>query len=234
MHLCFVQYLQVECSKKDKEFGFAVDPRVQIRGHDVKGDPVEWIPCLEAEHMICPNNCKDCFLVIIDCALTEKLATLEVQDGVPRSDVTVIVGNSSMKRMSEDGHIKAFFQKRHPDLRVKLNFEMEGLEAPVVILIRNGGHLGAFISLGVSRATTKLIVISSEDNNIMNNAVREGIIKKEDMIKDPRGIYDHVKIPSDSEQARWSCIGSKLHSLHSSTVDYVHETMKNFLMSLER
>merc|ERR1712051_943333 len=79
-----VEYLQLECSKKDKEFGFAVDPKDQIRGHDVKGDPVEWIPCLGTEHMICPNNCHECFLVVIDDALTKKLTELEANSGVPQ------------------------------------------------------------------------------------------------------------------------------------------------------
>ena len=57
----------------DKEFGFAVDPKVQIRGHDVRGDLVEWMPCNEREHMICPQERKECFRNMIDSALTEKL-----------------------------------------------------------------------------------------------------------------------------------------------------------------
>ena len=92
-----VQYLQLECSKKDKEFGFAVNPKLQIRGHDVRGDPVEWIACNETEHMICSEECPECFLKMIDGALTEKLTSLERDVGISLSDVTVIVNNFSRK-----------------------------------------------------------------------------------------------------------------------------------------
>ena len=190
--------------KKDKEFGFAVDPKVQIRGHDVRGDLVEWIPCNETEHMICPQECQECFLLMIDGALTEKFTTLEANVGVSLSEVTLIVSNVSHRRNPEDNRIKEFLARRHPGVKVKLNFEMEGLEAPTVILIRNGGHLGSAISLGVSRATTKLIMISTDDNEIMQKAVRENKVKKVDIVQDKRSIYDHIKIPEDSNQARWS------------------------------
>ena len=71
-----VEHLQHECSVKDKEFGFALDPRKQIRGHDVQGDPVEWIPCPEREHMICVQECQKCFLVTIEDALAELISNL--------------------------------------------------------------------------------------------------------------------------------------------------------------
>ena len=224
-----IEYLQIECSTKDKEFGFAVDPKVQIRGHAVRGEPVEWIPCLETEHMVCPNSCKECFLNVIDNALTEKLTDLEAKDGIPLADVTVIVSNSSIKRSPDDSRIKDFFRRRHPNVRVKVNFEMEGLEAPVVILIRNGGHLGSSISLGISRATTRLVIITPEESNIMDKAVREGRVKKVDIVKDPRSIYDHVKIPEDSDKARWSCVGSALHSLQENIPGHLQRVLKDFL-----
>ena len=223
-----VEYLQLECSKKDKEFGFAVDPKVQIRGHDIRGDLVEWIPCNETDHMICPQECQECFLLMIDGALTEKLAMLEANVGVSLSQVTLIVSNFSRMRTPEDNRINDFFARRHPDVNVKLNFEMEGLEAPTVILIRNGGHLGSAISLGVSRATTKLVMLSTDDNEIMEKAVCENKVKKVDIVQDKRSIYDHVKIQEDSDQARWSLVGSALHSLHTSLPGYVQKVLKNF------
>ena len=166
---------------------------------------------------------------MIDNALTEKLTDLEAKDGIPLADVTVIVSNSSIKRSPDDSRIKDFFRRRHPNVRVKVNFEMEGLEAPVVILIRNGGHLGSSISLGISRATTRLVIITPEESNIMDKAVREGRVKKVDIVKDPRSIYDHVKIPEDTDKARWSCVGSALHSLHKSIPDYAQKQLKCFL-----
>ena len=223
-----VEYLQVECSKKDKEFGFAVNPKVQIRGHDVRGDLVEWIPCNETDHMICSQECHECFLKMIDGALTEKLKTLEAKIGVFSSEVTLIVSNFSRKRTPEDNRIKEFLARKHPNINVKLNFEMEGLEAPTVILIGNGGHLGSAISLGVSRATTKLVIISTDDNEIMEKAAGENKVKKVDIVEDKRSIYDHIKIPEDSNKARWSCIGRALHSLHTSLPIYIHKILKNF------
>ena len=101
---------------------------------------------------------------------------------------------------------------------MKLNFEMEGLEASVVILIRNGGQLGSAISLGVSRATTKLVMISTDDDGILERAVAESKLKRLDIVKDGRSAYDHIKIPKDSDKARWSCIGSAFDSLHKASL----------------
>ena len=171
---------------------------------------------------------------MIDGALTEKLATLEANTGVSLSEVTLIVSNFSHKRTPEDNRIKEFLARNHQNVNVKLNFEMEGLEAPTVILIRNGGHLGSAISLGVSRATTKLIMISTDDNEIMEKAVRENKVKKVDIVQDTRRIYDLIKIPKESDQARWSLVGSALHSLHKSLPGHVQTILKNFLMNQAR
>ena len=229
-----VEHLQVACSKKDKEFGFAVDPKVQIRGHDVQGDLVEWIPCNETEHMICNQECRECFLLMINEALAEKIKILNSQDGVPLHEVTVIVSSFSRKRTPEDNRIKAFLAKSHPGVNIKLNFEMEGLEAPTVILIRNGGLLGHAISLGVSRATTKLVVISTDDNGILENAVKGKKVKKMELVLDERRAYDHVKITEDSDKARWSCIGSTLNSLHKSIPIYVQILLKQLFEEQQR
>ena len=187
-----VEYLQLQCSKKDREFGFAVDPSLQLRGHDVKGDAVEWIPCPEKEHMICPNECQECFLVMINEALTEKISTLESEVGILPADITVVVSTSQMKRIPPDNLIKDFFNRKHPNVKVKLNFEMEGLEEPVVILIRNGGHLGSTISHGISRAVTKLVVISTDDNKLMEKAVKERKMVKVNSVKDSSNDLNHI------------------------------------------
>ena len=223
-----VEHLQLECSKKEKDFGFAVNPKVQIRGHDVRGDLVEWIPCNETDHMICPQQCRECFLLMVNEALTERLETLEAEGGVDLSEVKVIVSNFSRKRTPEDNRIKEFFTRNHPSVDVKLNFEMEGLEAPTVILIRNGGYLGSAISLGVSRATTKLIMISTDDNGIMERALDQKKVRKIDTVQDRRSLYDHVKIPEGSQKERWSYIGSNLHTLQISIPNYLHSALKDF------
>ena len=78
-------------------------------------------------------------------------------------------------------------------------------------------------------ATTRLIIISSDDNDIMDKAVREGKVNKVDILIDPRIIYDHIKIPEDSDKARWSCVGSALHSLHESISGHMQKQLKGFL-----
>ena len=166
---------------------------------------------------------------MIDSALSEKLKTLEENDGVSLSDVKVIVSNISQNRNPEDNKIKDFFVRNHPGVNIKVNFEMEGLEAPVVILIRNGGQLGHAISLGVSRATTKLIIMSPDDSNIMDKAEGKGVIKRLDTVTDPRSAYDHVNIPEDSDKSRWSVIGSALHSIYKSTPVYLQKVLKDHL-----
>ena len=142
-------------------------------------------------------------------------------------DVTVIVSNISHNRRPEDNRIKEFIARSHPDVNVKVNFEMEGLEAPVVILVHNGEHLGSSISLGVSRATTKLIIMCSDDNNILNKGVEKGLLNKLETIG-----YD--KVPEDSNKARWSFIGSALHSLHGSIPGYLQKRLRNFLNNQAR
>ena len=171
---------------------------------------------------------------MINEALAEKIKILNSQDGVPLHEVTVIVSSFSRKRTPEDNRIKAFLAKSHPGVNIKLNFEMEGLEAPTVILIRNGGLLGHAISLGVSRATTKLVVISTDDNGILENAVKGKKVKKMELVLDERRAYDHVKITEDLDKARWSCIGSTLNSLHKSIPIYVQILLKRLFEEQQR
>merc|ERR1719507_2288018 len=179
----FVEYLQLECYQRDMEIGFSVHPQAQKRGHDIRGDLVEWISCPEKKHMICANNCDECFLITIEEALEKKISALESEHGIPPSDVTVIVSMSKMTKSTPENFIKEFFERMHRDVQVKLNFEMEGLEAPVVILIRDGGPLGATISHGISRATTKLVLVSTDDKGIMDRAVKKRLVRRVDMVR---------------------------------------------------
>ena len=135
----------------------------------------------------------------------------------------------SENRSTEDNRIKEFMIRKHAGVTVKHNFEMEGLEAPAVILIRNGGTLGSAISLGVSRATTKLVILGPDDANIMDKAAGKGLIKKLGTVTDPRSVYDHIKIPEDSDKSRWSVIGSALSAIGNSISDYMQKTLKDHL-----
>ena len=85
------------------------------------------------------------------------------------------------------------------------------------------------ISLGVSRATTKLVMISTDDDGVLEKAVIENKVKKVDSVQDKRSLYDHVKIPEDSNKARWSFVGSALHSLHTSIPGHMQNQLKGFL-----
>ena len=51
------------------------DPLVSKRPNDQR-----WIPCPEKEHMICPNECQECFLVMIESALAKTLKTLKEKE----------------------------------------------------------------------------------------------------------------------------------------------------------
>ena len=171
--------------------------------------------------MICPNKCPQCFLVMIESALKQKIAFLDSKDGVPPSEITVIVSVSCLKRTALDNLIREFFARRCPDVNLKLNFEMEGLEAPVVILIRNGGHLGSSISLGMSRATTKLIFIGTDDNGILEDAVRNRKANRVETV-------NRIKISDESYKTRWTLIGSALHHVHQKLRDHVHRELTDF------
>ena len=71
-------------------------------------------------------------------------------------------------------------------------------------------------------------VMSVFTHDIMASAVGERIVKKVDIVQDTRRIYDHVKIPEESDQARWSLVGSALHSLHTSLPSHMQKILKNF------
>ena len=65
-----------------------------------------------------------------------------------------------MKKSGESIH-KFFANKFEEKLKVKLNYEFEGMESPVVIVIRDGGGIGPAISSSVSRVCTKLFIMAS-------------------------------------------------------------------------
>ena len=180
----FVEHLQTSCTEKDREFGYAVSPLHQLRGHDVRGESVEWISCPERKHMICPNQCHNCFLVMIESILLENITHLDQDFGIPSSHVTVIVSTSEKKRTCNNNLISDFLSQRHPNIKIKLDFEMEGLDAPVVIVVRNGGLLGSTISHAMSRASVKLSVISTDDNKILAKAVDKGILTLVNTVED--------------------------------------------------
>ena len=69
---------------------------------------------------------------------------------------------------------------------------------------------------------------------MMEKAVEEKKVKKEGKVEDPRSIYDHVRIPEDSDKARWSCVGSALHSLQKSITGHTQKSLKSFLVKQAR
>ena len=86
----------------------------------------------------------------------------------------------------------------------------------------------------MSRATTKLVMISTDDDGILERAVVESKLKRLDIVKDGRSAYDHIKIPKDSDKARWSCIGSAFDSLHKSLPAYLQTNLRDFFKKQAR
>ena len=86
-----------------------------------------------------------------------------------------------LQKKREEGRIKTFLEGNNPGVQVKMDYEMEGLIAPVVIFISNQGPRRSSISIGFSRASTKLIVITPDEKDIMQKAVREGVVLKVNM-----------------------------------------------------
>merc|ERR1711963_985409 len=119
------EHLQVECSQKDRQFGFPVDPCSQIKGHDIEGKPAEWIPRPEEPHMFCPQKCSECFLVKTEEVVKKKIHQLTKLDGIPPADITVVVSMSDAARTHFDNDIKTFFKDINPDVKTCFNFEME-------------------------------------------------------------------------------------------------------------
>ena len=175
----FLKHLQILCTEKDRESSYVINPQDQLDGHEIHGEVPKWISCKEHKHMICQkDNCQDCFLRTVDKDLTEVVDNLKQEYDVKESDICIVVSCSDLKLRNNDSVVKNFFQRNHPGLKVKINFELEGLEEPVVIVIRNGGSLGCTISHAMSRAMCKLIVISTDDNKILTKASEQGKLLK--------------------------------------------------------
>ena len=74
------------------------------------------------------------------------------QDGIPNDNILVILSASASTKSSKCPFETEFLRSTHPTLNIKSNFEFDGCEAKVVIVIRNGGLLSFSLSSAISRA----------------------------------------------------------------------------------
>ena len=178
----FVHHLEKECTQKYHDFGYTVSHTNLLMGHEITGNFLPlWIKELSTEHMICGNmaNCSKCFLNLVEDSIEKLLKHLKEKEGIKRQDICMVVSTKELKRTSNRKEIKDHLRtKWGNDLDVKVNFELEGLERPVVVLLRNGGSIAASISHGMSRAIERLVIIGPDDEGILDAACRKGILDK--------------------------------------------------------
>ena len=150
--------------------------------------------------MICTNECEDCFLGTTEKALKEKIDSFDKELGIEAKDINVTVSTKELKRTQPDNRIKDFFARKHPTVNLKINSDMEGLESAKVIVLRNGGLLGSTISHARSRATTKLVLSSPGDNNILASAVAEKKLTKVCTVHRTNNSVDSIKTTQELTQ----------------------------------
>jgi len=174
----FLQEVEVECSKEHREFGYLIPPGVVRQGHEIQGERPTWVEVAEHQHMKCPKpNCSDCFLVAIKGSFDSTVEQL-TNDGIPNKDILVILSASASTKNSRISFGKDFLRSTYPNLIIRSNFEFDGCEEKVVIVIRNGGLLSFSLSSAISRAVSKLILFIPDDHCILERCVKKGLLDK--------------------------------------------------------
>jgi len=163
----FVNQLQEECSNIHQEVGYHVPPNLVKEGHEIEGKLPIWIKIPEHQHMKCPKyNCKRCLLISIEESFDGVLLEL-YNEGIPDNDILIIVNSSALTKNCAGSFETEYLRSRHPNLKIRSNFEYDGCEAKVVVVIRNGGLISFALSNTITRAVSRLIIFSPDDNDIL-------------------------------------------------------------------
>ena len=142
------------------------------------------------------QNCGDCFLLCIKSKFDSVLENLKF-DGTPNEDILVILSESSSTRKTECPYQIEFLRSSHPDLNIKSNFEFDGCEANVVIVIRNGGILSYSLSNAISRAVSRLILFIPDDDQILENCCRKGLLRCDNKLYSVNNVESGLLSPKD-------------------------------------
>jgi len=74
--------------------------------------------------------------------------------------------------------VKSWFSKFiDEEINFKFDFEFEGMDSPVVIVLRNNGDVRGSLSSSISRATSKLFIVSPRDDQLLVKAKKTGAVK---------------------------------------------------------
>ena len=153
----FIQELESECSSKHEEFDYLIPPHAIRQGYEIRGKVPLWLEAPKHRHMKCAKQkCENCFLLCIKDPLD--IVVKESNLGcVPDGDILRILSVSASTKNS-----MCTFEKKFV---IKSNFEFDGCEANVVIVIQNGGLLRFSLSNAISRAVSRLVHILPDDEN---------------------------------------------------------------------
>ena len=161
----FIKELEMQCCTKHREFGYLIPPISIEQGHEDEGEIPKWIEAPERQHIKCSkSNCSDCFLLSIEESFDEKIKALK-SEGIPDEDILVIVSCSALKKNLACTLGKEYLRSKYENLKINSNFEFDGCESNVVIVIRNGGILSFSMSNAISRAISRLILIMPDDQH---------------------------------------------------------------------
>ena len=97
-------------------------------------------------------------------------------DGIPDKDIVVIVSCSALTKNTKCTTGTEYLKSKYPYLNIRSNFEFEGREAKVVIVIRNGGLLSFSLSNALSRAISRLILFMPDDHRILEKCCQKHLL----------------------------------------------------------
>lgn len=191
-----LQFIQEQCQKIYNEFGYVMEPADEAHGHDIQGDVPVWIETTQKNHLRCQmDSCDNCFLLSIEDHLNFLISKITKKSEIPAEDITIIV-SAHKKKSCESIH--KFFETKFPEeLKIRVNYEFEGMESPVVIVIHDGRGIGPVISSSFSRVCSKLFIISPDDDGIFERACQEGLLVKWQSQADKAGDLDSQTISED-------------------------------------
>ena len=173
----FIQFMQSEL-KEEGLIGFNPEPRDVCSGHEIVGVSPEWSPSRATEHMMCNRN-KDCENCFLNENTWEKIKYFlkDVPQIIWKKEVIIVVIENLVNRRRYKGHeysrvfVNSWFEKKgFSSSQIKFDFEFEGMESSVMIMIQNHGDMSGSLSNVLSRAISRLFLLSPKDDKYLESA----------------------------------------------------------------
>ena len=174
----FLQVVKRECASLHQEYGYMF-PTTEVKGgHETYGEIPVWFEAPRHQHIKCAKSeCGECFLLSIKPELDQLIWQLK-WDKIPCDDILVIISSSESSKNSLGSYEAEFLRKTHPDLKITSNFDFDGCESNVVIVIRNGGLLSFSLSSAISRAVSRLFLFMPDDQEILDKCCNGGYLAR--------------------------------------------------------